>query len=348
MFITNTQLNSNIVKTFSMKEGLQDANNAEHGCYIISANNGEVFNVPFPHGILECFIANNNFKSQIFHAYDGKGIWHRSYWTAWSEWALITLNSDLNNYLPLSGGTMTGAIQFPGGAQIYPDGNIYSGNWGGWLSNALNSKLATDGRVSHILLGSNGIAYITIDGVNYAIPNGISAGEILRTSGGTITGAIYSDKNMQFAVNNDCFAQFLSNGGLHVMNRAGNGYASVYAASCTNPSSKLVKENICDITDDEARKILDINIVSFDYKEKFGGQKNNFGVIAEDVQNTIPYAVTIPKDYNEEDFYEDSDEMQIVPSVDYSKFVPYLIKMTQIQQSKIDELEEQLSKLVNN
>lgn len=34
--------------------------------------------------------------------------------------------------------------------------------------------------------------------------------------------------------------------------------------------------------------------------------------------------------------------MTKVPSVDYSKFVPYFIKMVQIQQREIDELRERV------
>lgn len=50
--------------------------------------------------------------------------------------------------------------------------------------------------------------------------------------------------------------------------------------------------------------------------------------------DVLPNMVTVPDDY--EQF--NPDEPWCTPSIDYSKFVPYLIKMIQIQQAEIDEL----------
>lgn len=63
--------------------------------------------------------------------------------------------------------------------------------------------------------------------------------------------------------------------------------------------------------------------------------KSQYGVIAEDVNKIISSVVTIPKNYDEND-----PSLDNVPSVDYSKFVPYFIKMIQIQQKEIDNLKE--------
>lgn len=96
-------------------------------------------------------------------------------------------------------------------------------------------------------------------------------------------------------------------------------------------SSRKIKENINPISEDEAKKLLDVNVVSFDYKKDAGfgegdERKNKFGVIAEDINEVIPYVVNYDRDDH-------------TPSgVDYSKFVPYLIKMVQMQQKEIEEL----------
>lgn len=127
-------------------------------------------------------------------------------------------------------------------------------------------------------------------------------------------------------------------GTVSVGNSAFNAYQPVKASAFTVSSSKLVKENIEDITEDEAKKILDIDVVSFDYKDNFGGEKNQFGVIAEDVLDVIPFVVSVPDDYDSENFDESKGIDQPIPSVDYSKFVPYLIKMIQLQQEEINQL----------
>ena len=107
------------------------------------------------------------------------------------------------------------------------------------------------------------------------------------------------------------------------------------AGSFSTSSSKRIKENISDMSEEEASKILNIGIKSFDYKEGFG-EKNQFGCIAEDIYNEIPSVVHIPDEYNKDTPLEENNIG--FPSIDYSKFVPYIIKMIQIQQKEINEL----------
>ena len=179
-------------------------------------------------------------------------------------------------------------------------------------------------------------------------------------SGGTITGSLTINTDLKLSNNRimgvggstDFYIWNGSGGilsradsGFHVKNNNNTAYVGIAASDFVKASSIKVKENIKDITDEETKKILDINIVSFDYKKNFGNQKNNYGVIAEEVQKILPYAVFIPDNYNESEFDESKGTNQPILSVDYSKFVPHLIKMTQIQQSKINKLEERLSKL---
>lgn len=56
-------------------------------------------------------------------------------------------------------------------------------------------------------------------------------------------------------------------------NWSGSSYAPVYGTSFTNPSSKLVKENVVDMSEEEAKKILQLKPVDFDYIEAYGGEK---------------------------------------------------------------------------
>ena len=125
---------------------------------------------------------------------------------------------------------------------------------------------------------------------------------------------------------------------------SGGAYTAVYGASFTNPSSRLVKENVVDMSEEEAKKILQLKPVDFDYIEAYGGEKNQHGLIAEDTLDIIPSCVTIPEGYSEKEFDAEKGIRNKVLAIDYSKLVPYLIKMVQIQQEEIEKLKEAMNK----
>lgn len=122
-------------------------------------------------------------------------------------------------------------------------------------------------------------------------------------------------------------------------------YTAVYGASFTNPSSRLVKENIHSMSTEEAKKLLELNPVTFDYIKEFGGEQGQRGLIAEDTLNIIPSCVTIPEDYSEEQFDKEKGIQNKVLAIDYSKLVPYLIKMVQIQQEQINSMQSDIDAL---
>ena len=114
-------------------------------------------------------------------------------------------------------------------------------------------------------------------------------------------------------------------------------------------SSRLTKYDIEDITEEEAKKILDIDVKSFQYKEGFVDKSDikdtYYGVIAEDILDKIPYVVNVPEVYSEETFDESLGKDQPLITVDYVNFVPYLLKVVQIQQKEIDELKDMVNEL---
>ena len=117
--------------------------------------------------------------------------------------------------------------------------------------------------------------------------------------------------------------------------RSEGGYAAIIntkAATISSASSKRVKRNIEDITDADAEKLLDLRPVSFEYVYAPG--ETYHGLIAEEVQKVLPELVVIPKDYNPDD---DTDMLHI-PRLCYTDFIPYLIRLCQIQQKEIDAL----------
>lgn len=139
--------------------------------------------------------------------------------------------------------------------------------------------------------------------------------------------------------------RLLTNTSVECTNTNRTAYMPVRGLSFTNPSSRLVKENIQDMSEEEARKILDVRIVDFDYKEAFGGQKDQEGVIAEELLELFPHAVTVPDGYDEKNFDESKGLENRIMSVDYAKLVSPLIKLVQMQQSQIDILQTRVSAL---
>lgn len=98
----------------------------------------------------------------------------------------------------------------------------------------------------------------------------------------------------------------------------------VTCVSVTQTSSRKVKENIEPISD--ARKILELEAVAFDYKNKNLGN-NKRGFIAEDVAEVLPNLVTKGE----------------TMSLDYIGMIPYLQAVIKEQDARIKKLEEKLN-----
>lgn len=173
--------------------------------------------------------------------------------------------------------------------------------------------------------------------------NSIAATYLPKT-GGTITGNLQVSENIAAnsviidnSVSIDSSGNWLilgSNTGVTCRRKDDINVGVELTASAFNIwSSRLTKENITSMTETEAKKLLNVEIVDFDYKEKYGGKKNQHGVIAEDVASIIPSAVTMPEGSG-----VINEASTNIPTVDYSKFVPYLIKMVQIQQKEIEAI----------
>jgi hypothetical protein len=66
-------------------------------------------------------------------------------------------------------------------------------------------------------------------------------------------------------------------------------------------------------------------------------QYDRSGVIAEDTADVIPEAVA----------YKEIDGEVVPDGVDYSRFVPYLIRLAQMQQAEIDKMKTEICELKN-
>ena len=141
-------------------------------------------------------------------------------------------------------------------------------------------------------------------------------------------------------VQNDGGDMYLAtNGAFYVSNGNNSARAPIYASAFTQSSSRRVKKNIEDMTETEAEKLLDVEVKSYDYINP-DMPDGCFGCIAEDMAKIIPSCVNGDVDCAD----DDSAAIQGI-GIDYSKLVPHLIKMVQIQQAQIDAQQEQIDKL---
>ena len=104
---------------------------------------------------------------------------------------------------------------------------------------------------------------------------------------------------------------------------------NVRCVSLTQTSSRKVKDNIAPIED--GARILDLDAVRFDYKNKEQGT-NKRGFIAEDVAEVLPNLVT-----------PETDETPA--TLDYIGMIPYLQDCLKKQDAKIKELEDRIKAL---
>ena len=189
---------------------------------------------------------------------------------------------------------------------------------------ALDYPIATDStKVSKS--GDTMTGYLTIDTGVSGSGSGIKLGSTSSGSWGFVEFRNGSDGTLKTATLSASRAWTLPN-------KTGT------VAMTSDISSRRFKENILPMTDDECTKILDVDVITFDYKaeSKVVGENErvgNRGVIAEDVAELIPTAVE----------YEELDGEQVPYGVNYTKFIPYLIKMVQIQQKEINELKSMLA-----
>lgn len=102
---------------------------------------------------------------------------------------------------------------------------------------------------------------------------------------------------------------------------------NITCVSLTQTSSRKVKENIKPIAD--ARKILELNAVSFDFKDKDRGTDRR-GFIAEEVAEVLPNLVT-------------PENGEAPASLDYIGMIPYLQAVIKELEARVTTLEELLN-----
>lgn len=159
----------------------------------------------------------------------------------------------------------------------------------------------------------------------------------VRFSYGTFVDEICNNSGTTLHLLGNSFLNLRSSG-IQCRNFLDTAWAGISASGFHNQSSCRYKKNITPMTEERAKRILEVEVDTYDYKDNVvdENQYDRTGVIAEKIVEIMPEVVS----------YREIEGLGNVPdSVDYSRFVPSLIRMVQIQQDKIDTLEEQLNDL---
>jgi hypothetical protein len=245
--------------------------------------------------------------------------------------ALFTLNGGVDNtgvgFQALNNATTGGnnvAIGYQSGKTVTGGGNNTI------IGNQVASTTLTTG-TNNILIGVSTAVDTAATGTSNTIQIGgtgasggagsitITGTNTLSTEATTLRGTLTMTDIASDATHTD--ATVCEDTTTHTFFR-GSGTASI----CLGSSSKRYKHDIHPLTDGIA-EIEGLKPVNFFYKKGFGddGEREQYGLIAEDVVNVIPKLVTLDKDGRPN-------------SVDYMGLVPILINAMQEQQLEIAHL----------
>jgi hypothetical protein len=184
-----------------------------------------------------------------------------------------------------------------------------------------------DGASGFLTFGSSGTERMRIDSSGNLLVGLTSGGEagIIRASGSNVYGAtVTADGGSAFNVNytgtGTGYFGYYKYGGTLVGSISSTGTTTSYNTS----SDARLKDNVAD-AEDAANLIDAIQVRKFDWKAD--GSHQRYGMIAQELVEVAPEAVSVP---------QDEDEMM---GVDYSKLVPMLVKEIQSLRARVAQLE---------
>ena len=166
-----------------------------------------------------------------------------------SNTILSPSSSQIGGWTIASSYLYNGGIDGNNGARLYSDGRFYMKNNYGWLNTG-------------------------------------TGGTIISGNGATYPVVISDNFTTTLPSNNDTIAIRAFNGTVHVNSNYG-----VYANNTllAGGSSKKMKQNIKELSQKEVdtiyNELKNLPRYQYDYKEKYSGQKNNYGFIIEDFEN---------------------------------------------------------------
>lgn len=199
-----------------------------------------------------------------------------------------------------------------------------------------------DGLVYCTSLTSNGAVSaggnITTNGSITAVGKLTATGNLeLRTSGNASNIILHDDYAkhcyIRYSGARLWFLPATDSGGFELAHSASldTNTGTFYATAWGSNSSRRYKENITELTESVADRLLKIKTYHFDYKKDYGN-KDMYGVIAEEVAHVHKNAV----------LYRNGEP----DAVDYTRFIPLLIKKVQMQDKKLKYLENVVAHLI--
>ncbi len=175
---------------------------------------------------------------------------------------------------------------------------------------------------------NSGFNVASLDSYQMGIYDGGNKLSVKTNVGGLLLESTGSWVEILAGGNSDIWLQ--SNGKIQCVNTGNTATISIRAKSFIVDSSLRYKNPLGEMTENEANKLLDLRVVKFDYKK---GEKNQYGLYAEETIDKIPQCVEI-------------DEVGRPDGIDYSKLIPFLVKKIQMQESKINYLENIITHLI--
>ena len=203
-----------------------------------------------------------------------------------------------------------------------------------WLYHNSNSYMRLSGYSGgSITMTNGGTQTININAVTGITTNSISStGNISANGSATISGTkIFTDGTYSTIQNlNNGYTDITTGYAVRSIKPNRAGYMPMHASAFVVQSSKRYKIPKGSMAENEANKLLKLDVVKFDY---INGDKGQYGLYAEDTISIIPECV-VKDEYNRPD------------GIDYSKLVPFLIKKAQMQEQKINYLENTITHLI--
>ena len=299
----------------------------KNGVYFEEYTAGSNYNLPSNawYHIISMQGADTKYGTQLALGMTTEAVYYRKYDNkTWGSWkSLINTNTtySANNGVGLSGTTFYNS----GVRDISINGNYLRKNVNGTNTDLTIPYATSAGRASTAgkadyavyLKNDNGNNYCTCVNNIRATLTSVNTGVELRTG---------TSANWYLSMQGD--------GNLVV-------YQNTTARWNTGTSSRRFKHNIQTMTEERAKKILDIRPVTFDWNDDqpITTRKNdNAGVIAEEVSKIFPDLVVFEDIVDENGNRKTSVERR----VEYERFTPYLIKMVQMQQEEINLLKKRI------
>jgi hypothetical protein len=249
---TPLSINSNGAMTLSANVTTTGAQFVQNGFYLTNANGGSLA------GYTHMWARNEGINFGLRNGTGGASFIFQSAtgydYTFPAATGTLALTSNLSAYLPLTGGTLTGALS---GTSATFSGNIIAGGSTDDTSGGLYSNIALNGSTYSrysLLTGGTARARFQFDGTNTTLTT--------TSTGGKLQLATFGAAAMEFVTNDSLKMTITSGGNVGIGTSSPTNLASSYRSVCVNGSSAgFFETRVNDVS--SGRFISDANATGF-------------------------------------------------------------------------------------